>query len=400
MPAIWSSRPASSIRTSTSTSPAEPSGKDSTRRRARPPPAASRRSSTCRSTACRRRRRRGARSEAARGARPVSCGCRILGRRCRNVPATERPHARAARRRRRARVQVLPRAVRRRRIPARRRAAPAAGDADARAAEMCRCWCTRNCRIASAPHAGRACQLSRLRGDASGGRRSRRDSTDGAPGSETRRARPHRPRVVGRRRRRDRRSPGCRHADHGGDLSALPDVCRRRDSRRRDGIQVRAADSRRATIARRSGAACASGTLSLVASDHSPAPPAMKCPGDFVRAWGGIASLELALAAVWTERVRADSRRGHRAVDERGAGRARRSVRTQGPDRAGLRCRSRRVGSGRRSSPSTPSQLQQRHKMTPYAGRRLRGAVRTTFVRGQRVWDRGGLVQPALGELL
>jgi allantoinase len=46
------------------------------------------------------------------------------------------------------------------------------------------------------------------------------------------------------------------------------------------------------------------------------------------------------------------------------------------------------------------SQLQQRHKVTPYAGRQLRGAVRTTFVRGQRVWDRGGLVQPALGELL
>ena len=35
-----------------------------------------------------------------------------------------------------------------------------------------------------------------------------------------------------------------------------------------------------------------------IATDHSPAPPAMKCPGDFLRAWGGIASLELSLAAV------------------------------------------------------------------------------------------------------
>ena len=33
------------------------------------------------------------------------------------------------------------------------------------------------------------------------------------------------------------------------------------------------------------------------------------------------------------------------------------------------------------------ARLQQRHKLTPYAGRRLRGTVRTTFVRGQRVWD-------------
>ncbi|HEY6208275.1 MAG TPA: allantoinase AllB, partial [Gemmatimonadales bacterium] len=43
-------------------------------------------------------------------------------------------------------------------------------------------------------------------------------------------------------------------------------------------------------------------TIDLVASDHSPAPPALKCldAGDFARAWGGIASLELALAATWT----------------------------------------------------------------------------------------------------
>src|SRR6185436_10275215 len=38
------------------------------------------------------------------------------------------------------------------------------------------------------------------------------------------------------------------------------------------------------------------GTLDLVATDHSPAPPALKRPdgrGDFIAAWGGIASLEL-----------------------------------------------------------------------------------------------------------
>src|SRR5204863_3321619 len=41
------------------------------------------------------------------------------------------------------------------------------------------------------------------------------------------------------------------------------------------------------------------GTLDLVATDHSPSPPALKC-GDFLNAWGGIASLELSLAATWT----------------------------------------------------------------------------------------------------
>src|SRR5262249_38653800 len=45
------------------------------------------------------------------------------------------------------------------------------------------------------------------------------------------------------------------------------------------------------------------GEIDLIATDHSPCPPEMKLPqeGDFVRAWGGIASLELALAAMWTE---------------------------------------------------------------------------------------------------
>src|SRR4051794_34003028 len=43
------------------------------------------------------------------------------------------------------------------------------------------------------------------------------------------------------------------------------------------------------------------GTLDLVATDHSPCPPSMKIGGDFLRAWGGIASLEVSLAAVWTQ---------------------------------------------------------------------------------------------------
>jgi allantoinase len=47
-----------------------------------------------------------------------------------------------------------------------------------------------------------------------------------------------------------------------------------------------------------------------------------------------------------------------------------------------------------------PRRLQQRHKSTPYAGRRLRGVVRTTFVRGRRVWDRDRLAAAAIGQLL
>lgn len=42
-----------------------------------------------------------------------------------------------------------------------------------------------------------------------------------------------------------------------------------------------------------------SGVLAMVVSDHSPSPPEMK-HGDFATAWGGIASLQLRLPAVWT----------------------------------------------------------------------------------------------------
>ena len=45
------------------------------------------------------------------------------------------------------------------------------------------------------------------------------------------------------------------------------------------------------------------GTIGLIVSDHSPCPGEMKLreTGDFMKAWGGIASLQLRLPVVWTE---------------------------------------------------------------------------------------------------
>ena len=55
------------------------------------------------------------------------------------------------------------------------------------------------------------------------------------------------------------------------------------------------------------------GIIDLVATDHSPCPPAMKQldEGSFKTAWGGISSLSLALAVIWTEA----SRRGFTLID-------------------------------------------------------------------------------------
>jgi len=150
------------------------------------------------------------------------------------------------------------------------------------------------------------------------------------------------------------------------------------------------------------------GVLDLIATDHSPAPPALKCSGDFMRAWGGIASLELSLSAVWT---------GLRTVGAsawQAGGASRQTVSRWMSERpaslAGLDTRKGRIAAGYDADlvvwdPESEftvdaSRLQQRHKLTPYAGRCLRGRVMTTYLRGERVWDAGQLVRASSGLLL
>jgi allantoinase len=160
-----------------------------------------------------------------------------------------------------------------------------------------------------------------------------------------------------------------------------------------------------------------SGALDAIVTDHSPAPPALKTPGDFTRAWGGIASLELSLAAAWSA-YRAAAARGVRGEPPLEGTAPQRSARADlarwmsaGPAAlAGLSERKGRIAEGLDADlvvwdPDArfvvePEQLHQRHKLTPYAGRTLFGAVVTTFVRGERVWDRNRLVRAYGGRLL
>jgi allantoinase len=148
--------------------------------------------------------------------------------------------------------------------------------------------------------------------------------------------------------------------------------------------------------------ALADGTLSLIASDHSPAPPALKCldSGDLARAWGGIPSLQLALPLVWTP-ARA---RGFGVADV---------VRwmCQGPaELAGLGGRKGTIAVGADADlvawdPEVcfrvdPSRLHHRHRISPYKGMALSGEVARTWIRGQLVYDRGAFGSPATGSLI
>jgi allantoinase len=136
-------------------------------------------------------------------------------------------------------------------------------------------------------------------------------------------------------------------------------------------------------------AALESGAIDLVASDHSPCPPSLKSTGgDFCSAWGGIASLELALAAVWTA-ARACGAPPERLAEWMSAAPARlaRLERRKGALVAGLDT-DLVVWDPEARFRVDASKLRQRHPVTPYAGRELFGVVRASYVGGQLAYGR------------
>jgi allantoinase len=122
------------------------------------------------------------------------------------------------------------------------------------------------------------------------------------------------------------------------------------------------------------------GLIELVVSDHSPCTPELK-KGDFVAAWGGIASLQFVLPIVWTN---AQARgftikniaRWCSAAPARLAGLSTKGAIAPGND-ADLT-----VWSPEESFTVTPELIRHRHKVTPYLGTELRGVVKATWVRG------------------
>ncbi|WP_214326536.1 allantoinase AllB [Nonomuraea sediminis] len=127
----------------------------------------------------------------------------------------------------------------------------------------------------------------------------------------------------------------------------------------------------------------ARGVLSCVVSDHSPSTADLKVP-DFAAAWGGIASLQLGLPAVWTEA----SRRGHALSDVARWMSANPAALAGIPGKGGIA-----AGNdadlvafdpdGR--TPVDARRLEHKNPVTPYDGLTLTGAVRTTWLRGRVV---------------
>ena len=135
----------------------------------------------------------------------------------------------------------------------------------------------------------------------------------------------------------------------------------------------------------------ADGTIEMIVSDHSPCPVSMKLrkSGDFMAAWGGIASLQLRLPVVWTEaRRRGFSLREFSKWLSVNPARqvsleSRKGALAAGCDADVV------IWNPEREFIVEAAQLQHRHKVTPYQDETLSGVVEKTFLRGRKIYDDG-----------
>jgi allantoinase len=146
----------------------------------------------------------------------------------------------------------------------------------------------------------------------------------------------------------------------------------------------------------------ADGTIDMIVSDHSPCPGEMKLreSGDFMNAWGGIASLQLRLPIVWTEA----SRRQFNLQDVTNW------LCLNPSKQVSLQTRKGAIAPGFDAdlvvwNPDATftvdaKTLQQRHKITPYDGLTLKGLVQKTFLRGKKIYDGGHFSEAPQGQML
>ena len=132
------------------------------------------------------------------------------------------------------------------------------------------------------------------------------------------------------------------------------------------------------------------GVIDFVATDHSPAPPLLKetVSGNFTKAWGGIASLQFALPALWT----AARNRGiglpvishwlskHPARLLKQETKKGRIARAYDADLV--------VVDSEKNFVVKPATIHHKHKLTPYLHKQLFGVVEETWLKGVKVYDK------------
>ncbi len=147
-------------------------------------------------------------------------------------------------------------------------------------------------------------------------------------------------------------------------------------------------------------AAVTQGLIETIGSDHSPCPAELKClkTGDFSKAWGGVAGLQLTLPVAWT--VGQQFGWTPKMLAERLSARP--------AEIFGLADRKGKIAPGFDADlvvwdPETTftvrgNELYHRHPVTPYEGRELIGSVRKTFLRGRLIFDADRAANPLVGQ--
>ena len=135
------------------------------------------------------------------------------------------------------------------------------------------------------------------------------------------------------------------------------------------------------------------GVISMVTTDHSPSDPALKLfeTGDFLKAWGGIASLGLELPLIWTHGKRHHPELSFQQLAEwlclntaRLAGLADSRGSIEVGKRADLV-----IWNPTESFPVAVHDLWFKHKLSPYLGQNLKGSVQSTILGGRQVFHQG-----------
>ena len=144
------------------------------------------------------------------------------------------------------------------------------------------------------------------------------------------------------------------------------------------------------------------GIIDMIVTDHSPCPPEMKRTetGRFDQAWGGIASLSIALPLIHTEALRRGFTLDHIA----------RWMSSAPASLAGINYQAGTLEPNREANfiifdteaefTVTPNKLHYRHPISAYMGEKLRGTVKATYLRGEPIYQSGLITDTPQGHEL
>ncbi|XP_060800365.1 allantoinase isoform X2 [Amyelois transitella] len=139
--------------------------------------------------------------------------------------------------------------------------------------------------------------------------------------------------------------------------------------------------------------------LDMVVSDHSPCTPELKCSNN-LEAWGGISSVQFGLSIFWTNA-------SGRGLDLQTISKY---LSLNPAKLCGLQNRKGALKTGLDADlvfldPDatfmvTADKIRHKNKLTPYLGRKLKGVVKKTYLRGQLIYEDGELIEKPNGSLL